>query len=62
LVKYIVETESLHTDKELLNQFKAIEKMPERNKDVVKTLMLLLPKGNFACSLKISLNISFKKM
>ncbi|MCX6221328.1 MAG: helix-turn-helix transcriptional regulator [Bacteroidia bacterium] len=27
------------TDKELLNQFKAIEKMPERDKDVVKTLI-----------------------
>lgn len=25
--------------KELLNQFKAIEKMPERDKDVVKTLI-----------------------
>ena len=27
------------TDKELLNQFKAIEKMPEKDKDVVKTLI-----------------------
>jgi len=27
------------TDKELLNQFKAIEKMPERDKDVIKTLI-----------------------
>ncbi len=27
------------TDKELLNQFKAIEKMPEQDKDVVKTLI-----------------------
>ena len=31
--------ESSLTDKELLNQFKAIEKMPERDKDVVKTLI-----------------------
>jgi len=27
------------TDKELLNQFKAIEKMPEQDKNVVKTLI-----------------------
>jgi len=42
-----LETESSLTDKELLNQFKAIEKIPERDKDVVKPwLTLLLPKGN----------------
>lgn len=32
-------SESLLTDKELMNQFKAIEKMLERDKDVVKTLI-----------------------
>jgi len=31
--------ESSLTDKELLNQFKAIEKMQERDKDVVKILI-----------------------
>lgn len=34
-----LETESSPTDNELLNQFKAIEKMPEQDKDVVKTLI-----------------------